>query len=56
MHKIVLIALLEYIQMNILLEYLDLVSVLLEYLNLVTVLLEYIDCSFMKSLIILSRY
>ena len=41
--------------MNVLLEYLDLVTVLLEYLDLVTVLLEYIDRSFMKFLIILSK-
>ena len=41
--------------MNVLLEYLDLVTVLLEYLNLVTVLLEYLNRSFMKSLIILSK-
>ena len=41
--------------MNVLLEYLDLVTVLLEYLDLVTVLLEYIDRSFMKSLIVLSK-
>ena len=41
MQKVRLIALLVYIQVN----------VLLEHLALVTVLLEYIDHSFMKSLI-----
>ena len=39
MWKIILIALLEYIYVNAVLEYLDLVSVLLEYLDLVTDLL-----------------
>ena len=34
--------------MNVLLEYLNLLTVLLEYLDLVTVLLEYLDRSFMK--------
>ena len=45
MQKIGLIVLFEFIYVN----------VLLEYLNLVTVLLYYIKRSFMKSLIILSK-
>ena len=41
--------------MNVLLEYLDLVTVLLEYRDLVTVLVEHINRSFMKSVILLSK-